>query len=879
MTAVTSKSSLASGRIGGSTGLAYAAVLISGIAGLGYQIVWTRMLAVSLGHEIIAVLATVAAFFVGLAIGGGAANHHIRNSTRPQIWYAALEVIIGLWAVALIWIMPGYNQWMPQVMGPAPTELWRWCVAFVGTLVVLLPATVAMGATLPAMERIFTGLRSRRRVVGGLYGVNTLGAVCGTLLSTFVLAPLWGMAETLAVFAAGNFACAAAVLLAFVGHRAPVQGHSTQQYLIVSKGDRAQLLLILGVTGLLGVGFEVLVIRVLSQVMEDTVYTYAVVLAVYLLGTAAGAAWYQAVGANRPSRKAGWEGVGRYSVFCAAACLLGLFALTLSNGLYDLLERLATPSYLISILIELTVAASVFLVPTFAMGVLFSHLAQKASGSVGLGAALAANTLGCAAAPLLAGVLLLPGAGAKTALLCVVAGYGLLAATRGSGFRRSALVLSGLAFGLMLLPVQLRFVERDPGSNVIRYLEGRLASVAVIETPGGSRHLKVNNHFTMGGTATRYSDHRQTHLPLLLHGQARSALYLGLGTGITMEAAKFHPDLAVTGVELIPEMLDLRGYFEEPNSPPWPLPPTVLAADARRYVVASEDRFDVIVAEIFHPSRDGAGSLYTVEHFTAIADRLEPGGLFCQWLPLFQLNLDTLRTIVRTFVEVFPNAELHLGHLSLQQPILCLAGRTQPRPYAEDWLIQRVFDPSLQRELVRGGLNSDLALFGGFLAGTSQLKEFAGPGSLNTDNLPSVTYRAPHFVYGNPESPAVRINQLIEALSPPSGFRLQPETSQAFAVRLAGYWKARDVFLRAGLNVDPTLDVSALAAQIQQPLLQAITISPDFEPARVPLLNLAQSLGRTDRMAALRLLTQMEAADPTDRAARRLREQLEGYAP
>ena len=123
----------------------------------------------------------------------------------------------------------------------------------------------------------------------------------------------------------------------------------------------------------------------------------------------------------------------------------------------------------------------------------------------------------------------------------------------------------------------------------------------MIEEPDKSRHLKVNNRFTMGGTASRFSDHRQTHLPMLWQGgAARSALYLGLGTGVTFQAAQYYPQLQATGVELIPEMLPLMPAFGvDVGASHWPNKPQVLAADARRFVVADDHLYDVIIAEVF----------------------------------------------------------------------------------------------------------------------------------------------------------------------------------------------------------------------------------------------------------------------------------------
>ena len=113
---------------------------------------------------------------------------------------------------------------------------------------------------------------------------------------------------------------------------------------------------------------------------------------------------------------------------------------------------------------------------------------------------------------------------------------------------------------------------------------------------------------------------------------------------------------------MIPELLLPMSYFGvNPGSSQWVKPPQLIAA-ARCYAMSAEKVFDVIIGGIFHPARDGDGSLYTVEHVTAVKNLLKDDGLHCQWLPLFQLDLSSLKTIVRTFIHVFPNAQQHLGH-------------------------------------------------------------------------------------------------------------------------------------------------------------------------------------------------------------------------
>ncbi|MEL6474940.1 MAG: spermidine synthase, partial [Pseudomonadota bacterium] len=243
-------------------------LIASGFAGLGYQIVWTRMLSIGLGHEVYAVLAVVAAFFAGLALGALVLDRRIAAARRPGHWYAWLEIGIGLWALALIWLMPLANGWIADWIGPAPSPWRHWAVAFAGPLLLLLPATLAMGATLPAAEAAFAQARDGRGI-GGLYGANALGAMAGALATAFLIAPAVGFSATLILFALVNLACAAGMLL--LAPRGGGTGAEDAPSLSPSHAPKG-LMPALFLSGLLGVGYEVAVVRALAQIVENTIY-------------------------------------------------------------------------------------------------------------------------------------------------------------------------------------------------------------------------------------------------------------------------------------------------------------------------------------------------------------------------------------------------------------------------------------------------------------------------------------------------------------------------------------------------------------------------------------------------------------------------------
>ncbi len=853
----------------------YGLLLLSGFAGLGYQIVWIRMLSVGLGHEIFAVLAVVSAFFAGLAIGAFALDGRIARSRRPGMWYAVLEIIIGLWTLALIWLIPLANGLLAEWIGQEPSELRRWAFAFLGPVVLLAPATVAMGASLPAAERLYARLRRDGRGIGGLYAANTAGAMAGALLTAVLLAPLLGYSNTLICFAAANFLCAAGVVLG------PGRGEAARPALgadgvaVQGSTPRNTIFAALFLTGLVGIGYEVAVVRALSQVLENTVYSFAAALSVYLLGTALGAAAYQRFYAQR--RGPGWDlpALSVLAPLVAVTCALGALAILATEAVYGSVRGLLGADVTGSIGAEMAAAFVVFGPASAAMGALFTHLAQATRRpNGGLGAALGANTAGAALASLLVGVAAVPLLGVMAtlaALSLAYLGFALLFRNGSMSGNPIRWALWGAAPALvaflLLGPFDRTLIALPNGHSLHAHIEGTAATASVDQDQAGDRFLRVNGTFTMGGTRSYVLDRIQGHAALLQHPAPRRALFLGVGTGATLAAAAAYPNLRAEGVELLPEVLSLI--------PEFPLAQRDLtaashrislhSADARRFIRAAEGPYDIILSDNFHPAKDGAGLLYTREHFAAVKAKLAENGLFAQWLPLHQLDLPTLRLIARTFLDVFPDARLAMGNTNLGTPLLVLFGTRSGAIPSLAALSRRQMDDRLLGEINAIGLDTPFALFGGFLAGPEELARFAGEGPLNTDDHPHVVFTAPRTVY-RPLPPAQeRLVALTKAFSPKAGDAVDlaglPNAPE-FAARLERYWQARNAFIRLGTEHTLSGNVSHDIRMIGPALLDIVHMSPDFSPAYQPLLRMARALSETEKELSLRFLEALQQASP-----------------
>ncbi len=832
---------------------ALAVMLASGFAGLGYQIVWTQQAALWLGHEAAAVLAVVTAFFGGLAVGAWWFGAIIERSRAPRRWYAGCELLIAGWSLLLALAMAPASDALLGFIGPQPTPFRQWTLAFGGTFLLLLPATAAMGATLPAMARITAHWQDQGRAVASLYAANTFGAVIGVLAIAFLLVPMLGLRATALVCVALNLACALAAWRAFPA-AVPVTP------LRVADGPADPLLARrLFTTGLLGIGYEVVVVRVIGEVAEDTVYTFALLLAVYLVGSAAGAALYRRIVVRDGER------LGRWLLWALALSgLIGAASLWAADRVHAAVLAALPPGMGAALSAEATLALLAFALPTLAMGAMFSHLATQASrAGVGLGRALGLNTLGAALAAPLFGVLLLPLFGAGGALLLVAAGYFTvmtpLSADRPT-LRAAAPMLALLLLAGWLPP--LAFVDIPPGGRLLRYRDGVMAAVSVTEDANGIRSLRINNRQQEGSSATQRVDGRQALMPLLLHPAPERVLFLGLGTGTTAATAAIDRHLRVDAVELLPEVIAAARLFAQPEIPAAPDgQPQMIAADARRYVRASEQRYDVIVSDNFHPARSGSGALYTVEHFAAVRARLADDGLFCQWLPLHQLDADSLRSIIQAFLRVYPDGRALLANYGLETPTLGLIAQRRPQVFGIAAIDARIAAASSPPP-ARYGLEDAYALLGSFIAGPSALAHYAGDAPANTDDRPIVAYRAPRLVYAPDTRPAERLLALLEALSVSPAELIGADAPMPAQARLAAYRQARDRFIRIGRDVQPGGNADALLAQIGGPLLAVLRGSPDFRPAYDPLLGMATALAASDPEQAAALLQTLDQIQP-----------------
>jgi spermidine synthase len=299
----------------------------------------------------------------------------------------------------------------------------------------------------------------------------------------------------------------------------------------------------------------------------------------------------------------------------------------------------------------------------------------------------------------------------------VLPGAILLRGPRSSrGWAAAALLLLGVGSALWN-PNGLPRTHLNAAANeqLLWLREGSHGIVAVVEQIG-SRRIKLDNSYILGGTAAAGDERMQAHIPLLLHPSPKQVAFLGLGTAIPAGAALFHPVEKIIAVELVPEVAQAAAdYFADYNlGISRSRRAEIRVEDARNFVRGASNKYDVIIGDLVVPWRRGEAGLYSVDHFRAVRRCLNPGGLFCQWLPLFQLSREEFMIVAATFSDVFPNATVWHGDFSPHQPAIGLIGNNDNAPLDPEIVSQRI------RQLNQDELNPQLAHAAGlwmYLAG------------------------------------------------------------------------------------------------------------------------------------------------------------------
>lgn len=828
--------------------LLFSSFLLTGATALVFEVVWTRLLLLSIGATAVAVGAVLGAFMGGMAVGAFLAGRRFAARLDPVVTYALLEAWAGVYGLATPFLLR-----LAQDQPPA--------LQFAAAVVLLLPATVGMGASLPVLTRALKKSGSPLAAdVGRLYAANTAGAVLGPLVAVFWLFPQLGLLRTLHVASAVDVLIAIAVI-AFRARLFPAfQAETTrgEESPAAPHGD-GLLLLALSVSGAVAMVYEVAWTRVLSIAFASSVYGVTIMLSAFLAGIAGGSAWASRV-LSRSRRPASYGVVAGLLAGTAFGAYLSLPVGSLLPGLFLNLQRVDPGQETSLFATQFLVAALLMLPSSLCLGALLPvaasvPLPDRREPGERISRLYTANLVGSAAGAVLASAVLLGSYGVSltvrlasavaiaTALVVLVRtstlslsrsvaaaasvvailaiSPGAQAVARGIGF------YSGMTTYKELSSAELRGVI--DAHRMIYYRDGPTATVAVHEV-GGYRVMMINGKTdASNGPGDMQTQLLLAHLPLMATAtgteqHARRVAVVGWGSGVTAGAVLTHPVEKVDAFEIEPAVVEASSHFDEVSGSPLEDPRLTLhVGDARALLRRSPETYDVVISEPSNPWLTGVANLFTEEYFRIVEARLSPGGVVCQWFHLYGMSEEAARSLVATFARVFP--EQLLFRLSSGRDVLILGSR---RPIRFDLpAMRRVFEDPVQAEALGSiGLHYPFDLLVNLALDTGGSQRFAAGTPLNTDDNMRLELMAPRTLYVD------RIEEIGDALS---------EHPTALIDHLTGYRSEGEVTLEQAASLFTSEEHERALATCEL----AIALEPSFAAYKLRG-QILQALGRSE---------------------------------
>ena len=787
----------------------------SGCAALIYEIVWLQLLELVIGSSAVSLGVLLGTFMGGLCLGSIGLAWVVAPGRHPLRVYALIELGIGILGVAVLLGLPAVSRLYLVNSGHGSAGiLWRAAVA----AMCLVPPTLLMGASLPAAARWLEATPDGIAWLGFLYGGNLAGSVFGCLLAGFYLLRVHDLPTATCTAAAINAAVAAAALV--LSTRAP--GRAPPPPLPPGSAANAPgawgVLGAIALSGFCALGAEVVWTRLLSLLIGGTVYTFSIILAIFLagLGTGSGAGSWLSRRLRRPR--------------LALASSQFLLAAAIAFAAWVLAEVL--PYWRVPpdtdpwsrfqldfgrCLCAILPAACLW-GASFPLALAGAARPGQDAGRL-VGRVYAANTVGAILGSLAFSLLLLPEVGSQDAqrLLVALSATAALAALAPSPGRfrgakaapprwRAAAALAAwlalaavLAWALPPVPWGViawghHLLPSDMSSTDLLYLgEGRNASIAITQR-GRIRSFHINGKVEASAEPQDMRLQRMLgHIPALLHPGPRSVLIVGCGAGVTAGTFVLHPTverIVICEIEpLVPAAV--ARFFDRENYNVVRDPRTqVVYDDARHYILTTRDKFDIITSDPVHPWVKGSATLYTKEYFELCRQHLNPGGVITQWVPLYQNTLETVKSEMATFFDIFPQGTVWSNETPTgEDDDVVLLGRETPVRIDVDALerrLDRADHAAVAASLREVGFDSAAGLLATYAGCGPDLRPWLRDAQINRDRNLRLQYLAgmrPDLQ----EAPLIYEQMLRYRKSPrelPTGPALNPATPAARGSRI-----------------------------------------------------------------------------------------------
>jgi spermidine synthase len=783
----------------------------SGCAALIYEVVWFQLLQLSIGSSAVSLGVLLGIYMGGMCLGSLLLPRYLNPSWHPLRVYAALEAGIGVFGVIVLFAVPIVGQIYTQIAGTGQANLFLRAIV---ASICLLPPTLLMGATLPAIARWVETTPRGVSWLGYFYGGNLAGAVAGSLLAGFYLLRVYDMPTATAAAVVLNIVVAGLALV--VATRTPhtvIKADASAPVPQPISAESARLVYIaIALSGLTALGSEVVWTRVLSLLFGATTYTFSLILAVFLVGLGIGSSLGAALarGVSNAKTALGWVQLGLCLCLAWAA-----YSTADSLPFWPINPSISTsPSFTFQL--DLMRAIWVMLPGAMLWGASFP-LALAGVAAPGqdparlVGGVYAANTVGAIVGALVTSLGMVGTVGSQITqqtLIGVAAMSGLLMLMPATGEKRGALtstpvVVIGIALiaGLLartvpplpgILVAYGRYAATWVGQNEILYVgEGVTASVAVSRTPSGV--LNYHNAGKVQASSEPQDMRLQRmlgHITTLVPKTPTKVLVIGCGAGVTAGAVSIDPmvkDQTIAEIEpLVPRVVST--HFAEHNFNVVANPKVkVHLDDARHYLLTTNEKFDAITSDPLDPWVKGAATLYTREFFQVVKSHLNPGGVVTLFVQLYESTDSAVKSEIATFLEAFPNGAVFANTVNGQGYDLVLFGQVEAGKINVDTVQARLDDPAnapIAQSLREIGIFSAIDLFGTYAGRQSDMKNWLSDAIINTDRNLKLQYLA-GLGLNLYQSDAIYKAMIREVKYPDELFEGSDETLKALRAKVA----------------------------------------------------------------------------------------------
>jgi len=766
--------------------------VLSGATSLVYQILWERQLHLIFGTSQVAVSTVLASFMTGLALGGFGGAKWADKIRNPIMAYALLELAIGVYAVLFPWLLemvqPLYLNFY-HAYSPSPEGFATFQFIVLGSM--LLPPTFCMGMTLPLLARFATtDSHESGQKVGRLYGANTIGAVVGTGIAGFVLLPQLGLQTATVMTAAGNvLLCLGAVTLARTVDALPAPTEKEEET-PKATWKIGPLPIIAMLAGLSSLAYEVAWFRIMALILGASAYAFSIMLFSFLLGLGVGG-WRGGIWADRLYAEGGIKKVlmGLVTVEAGIAGItwLAMYGYGEMPWLFVVVYNALGSSALLLWIGKMFLAMLLMVPPAFLMGVAFPLLVRAAAGeSLALGRPVGRlygwNTVGAILGASLGGLVFLPNLYVRGTVMLAIS-INMLAATiayiraqqepgseggwiRGAG--GFAVVTAALMFfaapwqpllmtaGTYKYVYQLETTSRASvwDQNVepyelLYYAEGLTSVVTVAEHKvTEDRWLANNGKIDASSKADMPTQVLVSHMPFFYRPESEKVLMVGLAAGYSAGAITIHKKpTEIDVVEIEGTIVEASRFFDDWNQDPLSDPRVnMIINDARNQLnLAADGGYDLIISEPSNPWLTGVSNLFTREYFELGKKKLSEGGIWSQWIQIYGMNTEDLRSLLGTFSDTYDYVHLYS---TISDADLVLVGSDAPLKLdasSFDKVIQS--NHALVRDLRTIDIESGLDLVARYRMDKPMLQALAEGVTRNTDDNMRVEYSAPLNLY------------------------------------------------------------------------------------------------------------------------------------